>query len=230
MARLTAPFRNLFGGDDGDGSPNPAEDSPWRLSSMISFPVRLMSALVVFFVSAWSSSRHWWPFVLGIPAMLVVVAALGAATIPPWLLRLDKKRDVLYQGRYETYLVTPEHAPYAMACALRSVDRNPGELMFKYLVGAAYQAGGDTAATQRTMSSLAPLDKPGFPRAHLWLADTELSKIGQATSEDEQESYKATARQHLDLALAKGGEDVFTVDMAVANMRLAQLYFAQKRF
>ncbi len=228
LGRLSASLRDLFrGSDDVQAAPIGMPDSPWRLSSIISFPFRLVAAFGIFLVSAWSSSRHWWPFVAGVPAMIMVLTAVAAATIPPWLLRLDKKRDVLYLGRYDHYVITPGQAPYALACALRSCDRNPGELFFKYRVGLAYQAAGDIDGTKRTMGSLASLDKPGFSRAHLWLADYQLSRASQP--EGDIEAAKQVARQHLELALAVDSE-AFTVEMAIADMRLAQLYFTEKRY
>lgn len=148
------------------------------------------------FVGRWFKTRTYWHLIGGIPAFLL------ALPLAYCMIRLP------FYGN----AAKAKHYRAAANVALENEDYDTANLYFRKLqqLGAMNEraeflaainaySSGDEAKGLEQLQQLAPLDNPGFPPAHIWLANYYLG----GESGVEQEAAQELARQHLDRALER---------------------------
>jgi tetratricopeptide (TPR) repeat protein len=191
---LTRPFRILFewiGSFGGDDRIRDDEGGSWWMR-LLTWPFRLLVALVIFMVSSWSVSRRGWPFVLGLPAFLGLLG-MGVAL---WLHHYFTPRLIdRSQMYYSKFLIDEDWGPQvAQHFAAKRVVMEPDSVDAKYQLATVWVEVGKMEQAEDLMRFLA---SENTPRAHLWLA----RKILTANLAGLDEETDALVRDHIDKAL-----------------------------
>ena len=205
-------FSDALSGDDRIRDPDGGPFS--AVVSILTLPFRLLFAFAVFMVQAWSTSRKGRAFVLGIPAVAVVVLS----SITFWGVTFYYNKLTL--GRTFSYYkkalrqdeVDPERV---LIFAKKRAALQPEDEELKYNLGVALEADGQHEKALSLMKELAPVDAPGYVNAHLWLARNY-----------QQEQIKSSEKEKFDDLSAKHLEMVVKEDPSnlSAQMSLASQY------
>lgn len=170
---------------------------------LLTLPIRLVSGCFNFAVFSWASTRSGLAFLLGVPSVVCIMGYLGgiwASDIlrsPPKMLAIN---EAYFQMNTEKW---PDKPEFAEIFARRLVAENPDENEYKYSLALTLDRAGEEVDAMKIMNHLAPIDRAGFGKAHLWLANRRLGEvIGSQDAVEGQELVQPDelALQHFELA------------------------------
>lgn len=150
------------------------------------------------FLLEWTSSREGRSIAFGLPALIfggLVVAAIAYGEFGP---------DEQLVGQYENAAdVAMTNGKYREAKVYfeKLARLRTGDERYRYFVALTLDLDGDEARAFGMMTSLAPLDRPGYARAHFWLVKKLLEREEITVQE------RAMAKQHLRLAIQADSRD-----------------------
>lgn len=134
-------------------------------------PWRVMVGIVTFVLFSWSSSRSFWAFVLGAPAVLGMGGYFGAVFAAD-MIRGETQMIQTNLAYYQHNTVnSPDNPEWAEIFARRLVSENPQEDEYKYLLAESLMKGDEIDEAESLMHSIAPETGGGYGRAHLWIAN-----------------------------------------------------------
>ena len=220
MNWIRSPFRKIAELARDDGKIRTERSPGEMVVGFLTFPFRLLFAIAVFLIQAWTTSRNGFAFIRGIPAITIIAAAAGivwAGWFSDWL---GRKLVSQADRNYRLYVSKdPDNPEYAEMFAEKLVQMKPDEERWKYQLALARARSDDLIGAKNIMDSLAPIEDQngdggldagedldgngiislGNPDAHVWLGNYYYSenKTPQLT---EAERF-ARARKHYDLAL-----------------------------
>ncbi len=167
--------------------------------SVLTLPFRLLFAFAVFMVQAWSTSRKGRAFLLGVPAVGVVVVCGALLYVTThYYNRLTLGRTA---GNYRLHASRDEVKPKnVLIFAEKWHTLKPDDEEVRYRVALALDADGQDQKAIALMDKLAPQDTPGYIPAHLWLARRY---INNQIKKQDKSNYDALATRHLELIVQK---------------------------
>ena len=152
-------FADALGGDD---SIRTSDSGALSFSSIVTLPFRLLFAIAVFMVQAWSTSRVGRGFVLGLPAVFTIVACVGVT----WLSTRYYKTITVGRtlGYYSLHANNPDAPPEnAVMFAKKLVGLKPDDPKGLFQLGLALENADDIPAALKVMNMLAPPEPPAQP-------------------------------------------------------------------
>jgi len=212
---------DALGGDDSMRTRDSGGNS---VVSILTFPFRLLFAIAVFMVQAWSTSRVGRAFVLGLPAVITVAGCLAIL----WLsTRYYNAVTVGRTGGYYTMHANNPEAPpeNALMFARKLVGLKPEDPKGLFKLGLALENANDIPAAVKVMNMLAPPEPPAegevkptqedsldeeedkigdFLPAHLWLSNYYQKQL---TTEGFASEANSLAEKHLNRAAKNSPEN-----------------------
>ena len=183
---------------------------PMLAWDIVSYPLRLLAAFLVFMVVSWSTTRVGKRFVFGFPALIVAAGFCGAIWVDQYL---GEERAISYsRSRGAAHLENDPNQPWlAEAFANKAVNLVPEDYdQARFELAKAYYASGKTEMAVDLVQRLSPLEPRSetdkFVDGHIWLADFYQSKVSANLPD---ELRRSKAREHYeqvdDTVLAKVG-------------------------
>ena len=164
-------FADALGGDD---SIRTSESGFTSVFSILTFPFRLLFAIAVFMVQAWSTSRMGRAFVLGLPAVVTVFGCLSVLWVSTrYYNQITVGRTL---GYYALHANNPESEPEnVLMFAEKFVGLKPQDPQGFFRLGLALDNADDKPAALRVMNMLAPPEPMAQPPQDKEKASTDIS-------------------------------------------------------
>jgi tetratricopeptide (TPR) repeat protein len=112
-------------------------------------------------------ARNWRTILICLPALLAGGTALAvgvsAGLVTRDVLVVRYEREALRAARAEQH-------PRALLCLDRLTQFFPDRAAYRFLMAEQLTASGEPARAENLIATMAPLDQPGYPEAHLWTA------------------------------------------------------------
>lgn len=179
------------------------------LLAILFLPFKWVVAWISFMIHSWAVTRGGWAFLLAVPAVLAMVGLLGGLWLANFL--KDSRSEAASQGYYQFFLKDPDFGPnVALLFAKKLVGLKPDSEEYKFQLGETLEITeseksklssfslNEFTRSRDVMSSLAPNDRAGFYKAHVWMAR---SYFRPQADLDEQER-DALVVKHLEFAEA----------------------------
>jgi tetratricopeptide (TPR) repeat protein len=183
-----------------------------RLITILLWPVRAGVACCAWFWH-WLCGRPWVLLMHSSPALLVSLSLAGIVIFESS--GGDAQLLSLYQRTASAALDKPDRV--AAEICLRKLQRlDPSGAGTTYVAARWAELKGERAGTLELMRKLAPADRPGYPRAHFWLALHMLRENRQLSVEETDQLV-----HHLEVAI--GSEQ----DQLQAHVLLADIQRAR---
>jgi tetratricopeptide (TPR) repeat protein len=186
------------------------------ITRMLAVPLRAAARAgytVVDFMIGWIATRHYRHLLFGIPALVLVMPLAYCAVRLPFYTSDAKAR----------------HYRRAADEALAAADYESAELYFRKLAqlgdmheqvtwraALLAEEKGELEEAYRQMRQIAPIDEPGLPQAHLWIAQN----IASGKLEANNPQAPGLVERHLESALMRQATD------PALNVWLARIYFS----
>lgn len=220
-SRLASPFtsvakfftRRMSRQDSIDADQSPVS----QLIGWLTLPIRFLVGWLIFMVQSWTTSRSGAAFLKAIPA-LVGMGGLSIALLAADVIH-NKSRQVGTNLAYFEFQLNnaPDHPEYAEIFAERLVDLQPDNLENRFRLGLVRDRKGDSVRALDIMSSLAPKDQVGMPKAHVWQAEQYADQLKAGEISD-----STLVRKHLELAIeANPGQ--LNAHFELANLEIEEL-------
>ena len=154
------------------------------VTGLLTLPFRLIWAVIVFIVQAWTTSRNGYAFIRSIPAL----AAAGIVFAAVWLInyRFDINANRTAARIELANMQFPDNPEYAEMYAEKLVEFRPDDPESKFLLASARQRSGKSRSAKTIMQQIASGKNSQTIRANVWLGQFYLS--GKASHLTEEES------------------------------------------